>query len=369
MIFLYQQRYDEARACLTRIESLLEGTGWKRELMQVRLRLAACELACQREAAAGQLLEKVLCLLKNARHDKQVVLLELKWLPDLLDIINRLPRLACLRELLSLETDGSGKAQAVADPAGAGPEQSELVIQALGEPAVLLAGRPIRHWRMARSMELFFFLLAVGRPVSKEEIITELWPDFDNQTNQTFHSTLHYLRKLFGADCFVFQAGGYSLNLARCYADRVRYDVQDFENYCARAREALNDVDDAGARAAFLQAVELYRGEYGRPFYSDWCTARRYELRTAYLEARRQLAQIAWRGAAFDESIEHWRSILQVDNCMEEAHLGVMQCYVRQGKRSAALRQYHSCQQTLQQELGVQPGSALQQFYQRLLLK
>lgn len=90
----------------------------------------------------------------------------------------------------------------------------------------------------------------------------------------------------------------------------------------------------------WLIRVELYRGEYGRPFYSDWCTARRHELRTAYLEARRQLAQIAWRGAAFDESTEHWRSLLHVDNCVEEAHPGLMQCYVRQGKRSAALRQY-----------------------------
>lgn len=190
-----------------------------------------------------------------------------------------------------------------------------------------------------------------------------------SKPNQTFHSTLHYLRKLFGAGCFIFQSGGYRLNLGAGSGGRVRYDVEEFQAYCAQASEALNHQDDPGARAALLAAVDLYRDEYGRAFYSDWCTARRHELRTCYLEARRQLAQIAWRESAFEESIEHWRLLLRIDNCVEEAHLGLMQCYLHLGKRSAALRQYQLCQQTLQHELGIEPGSALQEFYHHLLQK
>jgi len=369
MIFLYQQRYDEAHTCLAKIEAILDHADLKRELIQARLRLAACELAYNHEPAVEQLLEKVMFLLLDHSRYKQVVLLELKWQPALLKTLKRLPRLARLRELLSLEADNQENApgpQVTIGPIVETTDPPTLVILAFGEPVVLCNERPIKHWRMTRSMELFFFLLEARRPVSKEQIITELWPDFDEQTNQTFHSTLHYLRKLFGATCFVFQAGGYSLNLALCYGNNIRYDVQEFQVYCTQAKEALNDTDDAGARATLLKAVELYRGDYGRPFYSDWCTARRHELRTTYLEARRQLAQIAWRSDAFDESTEHWRAILSIDNCVEEAHLGLMQCYVRQGKRSAALRQYHYCQETLQQELGVQAGPALQQFYQHL---
>jgi ATP/maltotriose-dependent transcriptional regulator MalT/DNA-binding SARP family transcriptional activator len=372
LILLYQQRPDEARTCLTKLEALLDRTVWRRELIQVWLRLAACEQASHHEATAGQLLEKVQSLLKAYPHYLQVVQLEVTWLPMLCKTVSRLPRLAHLRELLALEPDieeETSPQQASSGPPEGRPQTPELVILAFGEPTVLLDGRPIRHWRMARSMELFFFLLETLRPVSKEQIITELWPDFDEQTNQTFHSTLHYLRKLFGADCVLFQAGGYRLNLAPGYGERVRYDVQEFQAYCTQARESLKHLDDTGARTALLAAVELYRGEYGRSFYSDWCTARRYELRTSYLEARRQLAQIAWRESAFDESTEHWRSMLRIDNCVEEAHLGLMQCYVRLGKRSAALRQYQYCQQTLQHELGIQPGSALQQFYQHVLQK
>jgi DNA-binding SARP family transcriptional activator len=46
-----------------------------------------------------------------------------------------------------------------------------------------------------------------------------------------------------------------------------------------------------------------------------------------------------------------------------------MCCYVRQRKRGAALRQYQSCLKTLQDELGVQPGQLIQNFYQRLLVE
>ncbi len=369
MIFLYQQRYDEAYTCLTKIEAMLDNAGLKRELVQARLRLAACELACNREAAAEALLEKVMFLLTDYGHYKHVVLLELKWLPDLLQTVKRLPRLAHLRELLSLEADlqeDGSNFQDTTDPVVSTSATPELVIRAFGEPVVLLDGQPIKHWRMARAMELFFFLLEARSPLSKEQIITALWPDFDEQTNQTFHSTLHYLRKLFGAPCFVFQAGGYSLNLPLCYGNGIRYDVREFQMHWIQAQEALSHTDDTGARVVLLKAVELYQGDYGRPFYSDWCTARRHELRTTSLDVHRQLAQIAWRRDAFAESIEHWQYILSIDNCLEEAHLGLMQCYVHQGRRSVALRQYRYCQETLQQEMGVQPGPVIQQLYQGL---
>lgn len=49
-----------------------------------------------------------------------------------------------------------------------GTNQPAISIQAFGEPAVFLDERPITRWRMARAMELFFFLLDAGRPMRKE---------------------------------------------------------------------------------------------------------------------------------------------------------------------------------------------------------
>lgn len=367
LIFFYQQRYDEAYACLAEIEKVLRRTGLKRELVQACLRLAACQMAREQDTAAMLLLEEVAFLLGNDSHYKQLVLVELRWLPTLLQVVKSLPQLARLRELLSLEAEFQEHTRdlqvAVSPVLSALPG---LTIQAFGEPAVLFDNHPIEHWRMARAMELFFFLLDANRPLSRERIITELWPDFDEQTNQTFHSTLHSLRRLFGTSSLVFQAGGYCLNLTERYGENIWYDVQAFQTCYIQARKALSRADDTTARAALLQMLELYRGDYGQPFYSDWCTARRDELHAAYLDAHRHLAQIAWREKNLEKCTEHWQHMLRIDNCLEEAHLGLMQCYARQGKRSLALRQYRDCQETLRRELDIEPEPAIQQLYQLL---
>ncbi|HEU5229678.1 MAG TPA: bacterial transcriptional activator domain-containing protein, partial [Ktedonobacteraceae bacterium] len=137
----------------------------------------------------------------------------------------------------------------------------------------------------------------------------------------------------------------------------------------SEADRAAAHEDDPSAKKALLSMVDLYQGDYGRPFSNDWCIFRRDELCTMYLEARRQLAQIAWRGQAYDESIHHWHHILNRDNCQEEAHYHIMLCYLRQANRSAALRQYQLCKETLQEELGIEPGPAIENLHRRLRSK
>src|SRR5581483_8557478 len=246
------------------------------------------------------------------------------------------------------------------------PSTPKLTIYAFGEPVVLLDAQPIKRWRMARAMELFFFLLDANAPVSKERIITALWPACDESVNQTFHSTLHQLRKLFGESCPLLTASGYSLNLAANYRDNVWYDVQEFRQRRGEADRSLAREDEAAAKEALLRMVDLYQGDYGRPFSNSWCTFRRDELCTIYLEAQRQLAQIAWRKQAYDESLAHWGRILEKDNCQEEAHYHMMLGYLRTNRRTAAVRHYQWCKKTLRDELSIEPGPAIENLYRRL---
>ncbi len=372
LILLYQQCYDEAYLLLVKIEERLRESGLQQELMIARLRLAACQLGCgQEQAAVGRLVD-ITCWLADHTYYAHLVLVQLQWLPALFQMVKGLPQLARLREILSLETAAQEIVSEVQTTAPVAPSHistPKLTIRAFGEPAVLLDDQPIKHWRMARAMELFFFLLDANSPVSKERIITALWPEFDDHINQTFHSTLHQLRKLLGELCFVFLANGYSLDLAACYGENVWYDVQEFRKLRAEANRALSSGDSATAKKTLLRMVELYQGDYGRPFSNDWCSFRRDELCTIYLEAQHQLAQIAWRDHAYDESIHHWRCILAIDNCQEEAYYNIMLCYLRQVKRGAALRQYQMCREILQKELGIEPGEAIENLYRDLKAK
>lgn len=368
-ILFYQKQYEEASSLLMNIEGMLRESGLQQELMIARLRLAACQLELGRAQETFNWLADVARWLADHAHYTHLVLVQLQWLPSLLRLVKRAPQLAGLRERLSLEQVVEETESELPSPVSVSPVHTlspKLTIRAFGEPVVLLDDQPIKRWRMARAMELFFFLLDAKAPVSKESIITELWPEFDEHVNQTFHSTLHQLRKLLGEPCFVFHSNGYRLDLNACYGENVWYDVREFETLKAEAKYALAHDDEERAQQLLLKMVELYQGDYGRPFANNWCTFRRDELCTSYLEAQRQLAQIAWHKQSYDESIHHWRCILTLDNCQEEAHHQIMLCYLRQSKRSAALRQYQMCKEILLEELGIEPGEAIENLYRSL---
>ncbi|HLJ33548.1 MAG TPA: bacterial transcriptional activator domain-containing protein [Ktedonobacteraceae bacterium] len=189
----------------------------------------------------------------------------------------------------------------------------------------------------------------------KEQIIELLWPEADEQMDQTFRSTVFYLRKTVGETYLLYQGGAYTLD-----RHAIWYDVNAFREYYAQAKEG------EAARKALLSMVELYHGDYVQSFYSNWCSFRRDELKRLYLDGRRQLARIHWRLEQYDESILHWQHMLAIDSCLEEAHYGLMRCFLKQGKRSLSLRQYQRCVTSLHEELGVEPGSSIQNLYQRL---
>ncbi len=358
-ILLHQHQYVQARACFNELEMYLRQTSMQRELLRTTLRLVECDLVQGQLAEAFQRIEAVMPLI--ARNDyEQLVHNELRILPALAQAVRIRPELTQLGTMLQLElaTMEVEENYPVPPPTPAltVTPKAQLKILAFGEPTILINEQPVTRWRMARSMELFFLLLDNGRPMHKEQIITALWPEIDDHITQTLHSTIHYLRKSLGETCIASHAGTYGLDLASLYSNNVWYDIAEFQEHEVQAKLALKNKDDATAKTALLAMVGLYRGDYVQSFYSDWCIFQRDKLRLAYLDARRQLALLAWSSEQYDESATHWRYILAVDNCQEDAHYGLMRCYMRQGKRSLALRQYQRCVEVLRDELAAEPG-------------
>lgn len=245
---------------------------------------------------------------------------------------------------------------------------AQLRIQAFGEPKVYIDDIPVARWHMLRSLELFFLLLDSAQPLPKDRLIEALWPTnaANEQMDTTMRTAIYYLRQALGKTAIVYAAGLYRLNLSALYGSEIWYDVDLFEKLSAEARQALDGRDDAAARTSLTRMVGLYKGDYLQSFYNDWCIRRRNRLRLLCMEGREQLALLAWREEGWDESIEHWQCLLALDPCFEKAHYGIMRCYLRQGKRELALRQYQACCQNLQAELQTTPGSAIKKLYQQI---
>lgn len=380
-ILLFQNQYEEAYTQLSALDLSLKTIGLKQEQIQVKVRLLACLFGQGKMQECTSYIGKISDILRTHNTYECLVLTELQRQAKLYQAVQTLPEMASLREQLHLMTEAQ---QALPHSSETGqavpPEPAEIScqidhirtnhpkisIQALGEPNVVIDGRSVKRWRMARSIELFFLLLDRGRPMRKEEIITALWPEVDEQTDHNFHTTFYYLRKALEVPCIVSQRRVYALDLASYFKDNILYDVAEILSFRDRAKQAVKEGNETLLREAFLALVERYQGDYVQPFYSDWCILRRDELRGIYLEAREQLANLAWCNGEFDESILHWQHLLAVDNCLENAHYGLMRCYVQQGKRELALRQYQRCREILQNELAIQPGNAIERLYHKL---
>jgi LuxR family transcriptional regulator, maltose regulon positive regulatory protein len=360
-VLLDQQRYDEAYTCLSSLENIALQAGWRRRLLQITIRLAACQLGRKQNTLAIQNVEKAALLTKQGGYE-HLLQLELQRQPALSQVVQMIPEQTVPErktEILPQYDQRTWNIQV---------RQPSLRTHALGVPTVLLDDKPIKNWRMTRTIELYFFLLNSDYPMHKEQIIVALWPDADERIDQTFRSTVHYLRKTIGNVCVVQHAGTYELNLDLLYAGHSWYDVTSFESLYAQAKSALAAENDAVAKEAFQKMLALYHGDYLLSFYNDWCRLRRDDLRRTYMDAITQLARIMWRTEIIDECLHYWQELLKLDSYREDAFYGVMCCYIRLGKRTQAIKQYQQFEEILREELSATPGLAIQKLYQKLTL-
>jgi DNA-binding SARP family transcriptional activator len=247
-------------------------------------------------------------------------------------------------------------AEAVAAVAVEAAPASALRVGLLGPFRVEVGGQHIGSWRTAKVRDLMAYLVLAGdRPVSRDQIIEALWPDTDPEGGQSLlHTTLYYLRRTLkptGDEPITFAGGAYRLERTRCEVD--------FERFQALA--AGGGVD--GWRAA----ADLYRGELLEGFDYPWCEAPRARARMLYLEVLRSLAAHLRRGPNPSEAIDWLQRLVQADPLAEDGHLALMECYAAAGNRSAALQQYRTLQNLLDEELGLEPGPEAQAAYRRLL--
>ena len=371
-ILLYQNNYEQAAASLAKTEAALHSIGFQIEQLKAILSIAVCYSALNQRENLALTLHKASTIMASHNYE-HILLLACQRHPVLVKHIHSLPEAVALREFLPPEKGtrrahqrppSSSSSVSVSAPQ---ERQPDLKIYALGEPAILINDEQITRWRMPKSMELFFLLLNNTSSLRKEQIITELWPgEINDQIDQTWRSTLYYLRKIIGESSVVKKGGRYTLDLAARYDKNIWYDVDVFLTRKGQAQQALKRDDKESANQAFLEMIDLYRGDYVQSFYSDWCIFQRDRLRTDYLDARQQLALLAWHRELFSDAALHWQHMLSIDSCMEEAHYGLMRCYMQQNKRSLALRQYQRCVAVLQEELDTVPGKAIQDLYQQI---
>jgi DNA-binding SARP family transcriptional activator len=207
---------------------------------------------------------------------------------------------------------------------------------------------------------LALLVLNAGRVVSTDALIEALWGESPPRTAGTsLQNFVSQLRKALGAETLVTRPPGYVL-----VADPGSIDLTRFERL---RRQALSQ-PPAERAETLRRALELWRGEALADLRYEPCfeieAARLDELRLATLEERIDAELELGRDARLVGELE----ALVADHPLRERLRGqLMLALYRSGRQAEALETYQSLRRALVDELGIEPGPALQQINASIL--
>jgi predicted ATPase/DNA-binding SARP family transcriptional activator len=213
-------------------------------------------------------------------------------------------------------------------------------LEVAGQPAALST-------RKAEALLAYLALHPEPAGHSREKLAALFWGDsLDADARRSLRVALAALRKVLGGDPFIGDRE--TIGLAPAYP--LWTDALAFDDL---ARRALADDDEALAEAS----ASLYRGDLLADFYDDWLSLPRDRLRGRYQAVLRALADRQCSRNDHAAAGATARRLLELDPADEFAHRQLIACYLAQGDRAAARRQYEACVSALRAELGVSPSA------------
>ena len=358
---LSEHRFEESILVLEQAVTEAAETDARREQAIANLLLAGAYFHRRRRTQAAEHLQRVQAIVEELGYD-QFLHVEARHLPELIEYgAARRVGGDYFRSLRGQLRSPMVDAQ---EPAGRVSSPLKIRAEAFGQPRVTVGGHQVMDlaWRSERSKEMFFYLLHSRRPVRKEQIALELWPDLSpERLNSTFHSTLYRLRRAIDPKVVMQTDNGYEVNTSF----DIAYDAQEFEEH-ARQVEKTDDGNPDWAEH-LTAAVRLYRGPFAETFQTMWAEEARRRYEDRYLGCLLTLAAHALQRGEHEEVIALSESIIAVDPLNEQAVHHLMHAYARDGHLDMAARAYRRLHSALGKELQEEPSETLQQVYQQVL--
>ena len=251
------------------------------------------------------------------------------------------------------------------------PRMPYLVAYFLGPFQVFQGEEAIVAWDSLKSKAVFKYLLAHrGTPVQKDILMEVFWPEAAPEAApRNLHQAIYSLRQTLRGKQPEFQHIRFEND---CYFLNPRLEVwldsEEFERHiqAARSLEAAGRLPEAIEH--YTTAESLYQGDFlDEDLYEDWPKARRTHLQSTYLEIANRLTCHYLQGGMQAPAVALCRKVIAMDACNEEAHRQLICCYLAQGQRHLALRQYLMCSSALKEELNLSPSPETQALYQRII--
>lgn len=229
----------------------------------------------------------------------------------------------------------------------------------------------IEEWNGLKGQAVLKYLVAHrGMPTAKDVLMDIFWPDTETEAaRRNLHQAIYSLRQTLrrrdpDMQYIQFENNQYFLTPALS----VWVDAEEFQTHVQAGQRLEAAGQLAAAMVNYGTAESLYQGDFlDEDVYDDWPRPRRERLRTIYLDIADRLSEYYRQQGEYSAAITLCQKILTIDNCVEEAHRRLMRCYLAQGQRHPAIRQYHICVQALAKELDAPPADETQSLYASII--
>ena len=232
--------------------------------------------------------------------------------------------------------------------------QNTLHVRLLGSLDIQLDNQPLPPLDSARAESLLaYLLLHRDAPQPRQRLAFLLWPGSgEGQAQTNLRKVLHNLRRALPDADRLIEIGPRTL---RWRPDAPLWlDVEQFERAVADGRPA--------------EAVGLYAGDLLEGRYDDWLTAERERLAGLHADALERLARQHEQEHRWPEAIRCAERLVARDPLREEYHRLLIRLCQASGDRARAVRAYHVCATTLEDELGIEPAPETRAVYEALIV-
>ena len=236
----------------------------------------------------------------------------------------------------------------------------------LGKLEVLQDGTPLDLGSSRQQALLGRFLISAGEPIGTDRLIEDMWGEEAATTaRHSLHVYVSRLRKALGRDGSRLRSedDAYVLLL-----EDDELDSRRFERLVYEGRAASQRGDHETASTLLQRGLALWRGHAFEGFTDEvWARAevtRLEELRLDAVECRIWSDLELGRHA---EVVGELRDLVSQNPFRENFSEQLMLALYRCGRQADALRAYQATRVTLAQELGLDPGPALQRMEAMIL--
>ena len=211
---------------------------------------------------------------------------------------------------------------------------------------------------------LAYLLLHANETLSRDRLIDALWGEEPPQTAaNALQVHVHALRRALGRDRLVTHGSGYTVRV-----HEGELDLHRFLDLFARGTAALGDGRLEEADRLLADALALFRGHPLGEFAAEpFASAELGRLEELQLAARERRLEAAVELGRHADALGELETLVREQPLREGARALQMLALYRAGRQAEALGAYAEARRVLVDELGLEPGRALQELEGRIL--